>query len=92
MASKFMNKANEPISMMLDTREMKVPVDGFIRCRPNLAKTAPVPQQRAAVIASTTPNTGHPKRDYLGQSHYQCPIYPNFLFSLQAFCNPLHLL
>jgi len=51
-----MMRAKEPTSSRLDNIEIKVPVEGLIPCRPNLAKIALVDQQQAAVIASTIPN------------------------------------
>ena len=52
MASKSMTKVNKPTSRRLDTKEIKVPIDGLIRCNPNPAKTVATPQQRDAVMAS----------------------------------------
>ena len=55
-SSKFMVRASVPTSRTLDIIEMSVPVGALMLRNPNRLKVADVPQQRAAVIASTIPS------------------------------------
>ena len=56
IASKFMNKANKPITTRLDSTEKKVPVDGLMCRNPNLTKIADVPKLKDAERANRIPS------------------------------------
>ena len=65
ISSKLTNKAAVLTSTTLDTKEISVPVEVLMLCRPKPAKMADAPQQKPALIASKIPNTCGLQSNYL---------------------------